>query len=86
MSRIFTIDFQYHNKTYSALVTLLEKETELSLQIHIQNTDLAHILKTGQLVYRGKEGLIDLEHPDTERAELMFTIANAIEQHLVDLE
>lgn len=86
MSRIFTIDFQYHNRTYSALVTMVEKERELSLQIHIQNTELARILKTGHLIYKGKEGLVNLEQPDSERDELMFTIANAIEQHLVDWE
>ena len=86
MSRIFTIDFQYHNTTYSALVTLVEKDEELSLQIHIQNTELARILKTGSLIYKGKEGLIGMNHPDSEREELMFTIAKAIERHLVDWE
>lgn len=86
MSRIFTIDFQYHNKTYSALVTLVEKEKEMSFQIHVQNTELSRILKTGNLIYKGKEGLGHLDRPETPRDELMLTIANAIEQHLIDLE
>lgn len=84
MSRIFTIDFEYHNKSYSALVTLLEKEEEMAFQIHVQNNDLSKILRTGQLIYKGKEGLTQLTSTQTERDELMLTIANAIEQHLID--
>jgi hypothetical protein len=84
MGRIFTTTFVFQGKTYTALVSLNFSATDISIKVHLEDTDLHKILPEGKLNYQGSDGFRNLEHQSELAQELMQCIAHSIEKHMTD--
>ena len=49
MARIFTTPFQFRQTTYTALVSVHQKENDLCFEVTLQDKDLQSLLPNGKL-------------------------------------
>ena len=83
MARIFTTSFEFNQKVYDAIVTVISREQELSFNIKIMDLELLRILPEGGVEYTGANGFENLDVIDNTLAQsLMRSISRAIDSHL----
>ena len=83
MARIFTTSFEFNQKLYDAIVTMIQKENKISFNIKIMDLELHRILPSGEVEYTGLNGFESLESIDNTLAQsLMRSISRAIDTHL----
>ena len=83
MARVFSLNINYQQEDYTALVSLREEAHDMFYTIRFMDVDLHHIMTTQQLVFSLHEGLIEPKKLQSEAAEelLMCTI-NALSEHM----
>jgi hypothetical protein len=83
MGRIFTVDFSFEGRIYTAFVKIATAADLFSVHIHLPDTTLHHLIPEGNIIYKSTEGLASLRQvTPTPALELMSRIIDAIEEHL----
>lgn len=83
MGRIFTVDFLFEGRQYTAIVKITTAADLFSVHIHVPDTSLHHLLPGGSVVYKSTEGLTSLpSETAAPSAELIACMVRAIEQYL----
>ena len=83
MARIFTTSFEFNRKIYDAIVTVINRENQVSFNIRIMDMELQRILPEGGVEYTGPNGFENLDSIDNTLAQsLMRSISRAIDSHL----
>jgi hypothetical protein len=83
MARIFTTSFEFNQKIYDAIVTVVSKDGRVSFSIKIMDMELQKILPQGSVEYTGVNGFEHLQTMDNILAQsLMRSISRAIDSHL----
>lgn len=84
MVRIFTTTFAFNHEKYDAIVTLLEKDSRMSVTVRVMDVSLHAFLPGGQLNYELGNRNAEIQHRDNALAQaLKKSIAVAVERHLV---
>lgn len=86
MVRLFSVDFNFKDETYTALVNSYMKDNEMFFDIKIYDTALHSILPEGKLSYKGRNGYETLDsfnYPFSR--ELILAIARAIDSRLAKM-
>lgn len=83
MGRIFTVDFLFEGRKYTAFVKIATVADLFSMHIHLPDTTLHHLIPDGNIVYKSSEGFSALRQATpTPALELMSRVIDAIEEHL----
>jgi hypothetical protein len=83
MARIFTTRFEFNQKDYDAIVTVISQGNKVSFKIRILDRELQRILPDGEVEYTGLNGFENLVSMDNTLAQsLMRSISRAIDSHL----
>ena len=83
MARIFTTSFEFNQKIYDAIVTVINRENKVSFNIKIMDMELQRILPAGGVEYTGANGFEYMDSIDNTLAQsLMRSISRAIDSHL----
>ena len=83
MARIFTTTFEFNQKVYDAIVTVVNREGKISFNIKIMDMELHRILPEGAVEYTGPDGYQNLASINNTVAQsLMRSISRAIDSHL----
>ena len=83
MGRIFTVDFNFEGRNYTAFVKISNGAELFSVQIHLPDITLHHLIPEGNITYKSTEGLTAVRQATpTPALELMSRIIDAIEEHL----
>ena len=83
MDHIFKLQFQYHQKVYSAWVSLRQSGYDLSFYVHYNELDLHRLLPGGNLVFNLSQGLQQpAALPDPSAEELLYCTSEAIAAHI----
>ena len=83
MARIFTTSFEFNQKVYDAIVTVIHRENKVSFNIKLMDMELQRILPAGAVEYTGAYGFEGLDSIDNTLAQsLMRSISRAIDSHL----
>jgi hypothetical protein len=82
MARIFTVDFNYDQKEYPALVKISAGQNFFSVTYHVPDTSLHHILPGGRVNYNNVEGFTTITGNNTVTLDLIESITNAVEEYL----
>jgi len=83
MARLFSVDFNFKEESYTAMVNSYMKDHDIFFEIRLYDTALYSILPEGKLSYKGKKGYENLdgyEYPYSR--ELIHAIAGAIDTRL----
>lgn len=86
MIRLFSVDFNFKDETYTALVNSYMKDNEISFDIKLYDAALYNILPEGKLSYKGRNGYETLDcfnYPFCR--ELILAIAGAIDSRLAKI-
>lgn len=86
MVRLFSVDFNFKDESYTALVNSYMKDNEISFDIKLYDPALHSILPQGKLSYKGRKGyetLGDFNYPHSR--ELIKAIAGAIDSRLAKI-
>lgn len=83
MARVFSINIEFQQQEYTALISMREQAHDLYYVVRYMDGDLHEILTSQQLIFSLHEGLIEPKKLPSEQAEdlLMCTI-NALTEHL----
>jgi hypothetical protein len=85
MARFFTTSFQFRHRTYTALVSVQQKEDNLCIQIKLQDELLQALLPEGLLrICERQEGPATLDGQPAVVQELVHSVSNAVERYLTD--
>lgn len=83
MGRIFTVDFDFEGRSYTAFVKISNGSELFSVHIHLPDTTLHHLIPGGSINYTSTEGFTAMRQATpTPALELMSRIIDAIEAHL----
>lgn len=83
MGRIFTVDFLFEGRTHTAFVKITSAAEMFSVQIHVPDTTLHHLIPDGNIMYKSPEGISSLERRTSAPAyELISRIVASIELYL----
>jgi hypothetical protein len=83
MGRIFTVDFLYEGKSFTAFVKISNTADLFSVHIHLPDTSLHRLIPQGNIFYKNTEGLTSIRHDANAASfELVNQVINAIEQYL----
>jgi len=83
MARLFSVDFNFQQETYTAIVSMYMKDDELLYDIKAYDMRLHSLLPDGKLSYKGKNGYETLnEYKFRFNRELILSIAGSIENYL----
>jgi hypothetical protein len=83
MARIFTTSFEFNQKIYDAIVTVVSREGRESFTIKIMDLELQKILPEGEVEFKGPNGFENIKAMDNTLAQsLMRSISRAIHAHL----
>lgn len=82
MARLFSVDFDFREKVFSAMVLLNDAGNELSIEIKTYDPALKDLIPGGNLSYIGEDGYQFLEGFKDQARELVASIADAIKHHL----
>lgn len=86
MDRLFSVDFNFRDESYTALVKSYMKDNEVSFDIKLYDPALHSILPEGKLSYKGRNGyeiLDNFNYPFSR--ELILAIAVAIDNRLAKI-
>jgi hypothetical protein len=84
MVRIFTTSFSFNHETYDAIVTLVARESRVSITVKVMDVALHDILPGGVVNYESSASLSELQNADNSLTQaLMKSISVAVERHLV---
>jgi hypothetical protein len=86
MARLFSVDFNFKDESYTALVNSYMKDKEISFDIKLYDPALYNIFPEGKLSYKGRKGyetLGDFNYPHSR--ELIEAIAGAIDRRLAKI-
>jgi len=84
MARIFTTKFRFNHRLYDAIVTVVSHDGQMNFNVRVMDMELFGLIPGGNLRYEGREGFKDLQAQNDISGSLMNSIANAIEEHLVE--
>ncbi len=76
MGRVFTIDFNFHDQSYQALITQLEK----CIIISIPDKKLHHILPEGKFIYCPNQDEVKISLPNRSAEKLVKIILETVEK------
>ena len=83
MGRIFTVDFTFERRSYTAFVKISNGSELFSVHIHLPDITLHHLIPNGEIAYNSAEGLNAIrQQMPTPALELMSRVIDAIEAHL----
>ena len=83
MARIFTTNFQFNQKSYDAIVTIIARDGKINFTIKVMDMELQELIPNGMVSYEGKEGFERISAiNNTISQALMRSISGAIENHL----
>ena len=83
MARVFSLDIDFQQELYTALITLREDAHDVFYIVRYMNDDLQEIMSSKQLVLSLHNGLIEPEKLPSEQAEdLMLSTISALSEHL----
>ncbi len=83
MGRVFTINFNFEEKTSRALVCMYEKSYNILFKIHVFSEDLYTILPSGKLEFSFTEGLrFPRELTHVKAQQLVHCITKEISHYL----
>lgn len=83
MGRIFTVDFLFEGRQYTAFVKITTATDLFSVHINLPDTTLHHLIPDGVIVYKSSDGLTSLRRETAAPAsELISRIVQAIEEYL----
>ena len=83
MGRIFTTDFHFGEKKYSALVSYTADRNDLDINVKVSDPSLHHLLPDGNFTYNSRSGLDVRAVQEKEQAqELVGSIVRSIERQL----
>lgn len=83
MGRIFTVEFSFEGRSYNAVVNISSGADLFTVQIHLPDVTLHHLIPEGNITYRSTEGLQAIRQATpTPALELMSRVIDAIERYL----
>lgn len=83
MGRIFTVDFSFGGRVYTAFVKISAVSGDFSVHIHVPDTTLHHLIPEGNIIYHNGDGLTSLQQSTSPPAfELIDRIIGAVEMYL----
>lgn len=83
MGRIFSVEFSFEGRSYTAFVKISNGAELFSVQIHVPDSTLHHLIPEGNITYKSTEGFNAIRQATpTPALELMSRIIDAIEVHL----
>ncbi|RPD48096.1 MULTISPECIES: hypothetical protein [Chitinophagaceae] len=83
MGRIFTVDFSFEGRQYTAFVKITTASDLFSVHIQVPDTTLHHLIPNGTIMYKSTEGLSSLQRETNGPSyELISRIVQAIERYL----
>ena len=83
MARVFTLNIDFQQEQYTALVSLREEARDMYYVVRYVDADLHQIMTSPQLIFSLHEGLIEPKKLPSEQAEdLMMSTINALSEHL----
>lgn len=83
MARIFTVEFSFERRNYTAFVKISNGSELFSVHIHLPDTTLHHLIPNGEIAYNSAGGLNAIRQAmPTPALELTSRIIDAIETHL----
>lgn len=85
MGRIFTVDFDYGEKKYPALVNITAGQQFFAVTYHVPDASLHHLIPGGKVTYNNIEGFTSITSKNKYALELIECITNAVEEHLYTL-
>jgi hypothetical protein len=86
MARIFTTKFEFNQKVYDAIISIIPKDGQATFSIKVLDLQLNDLVPNGEITYSGKEGFKELPLMHHQMGEaLMECIHKAIETHLVNV-
>ena len=83
MARFFTTSFQFRHQTYTALVSIQNKEDSLCIQIRLQDELLQALLPDGLLrICERHDGPSTLDDQPPVVQELVHSVSDAVSHYL----
>jgi hypothetical protein len=83
MGRIFTVDFSFEGRVYTAFVKITTASDLFSVHIHVPDNTLHHLIPDGTVVYKSSEGLSTLQRETNGPSfELISRIVQAIDKYV----
>ena len=84
MARIFTTKFNFNNRLYDAIITLINNDGQTSFHVKLLDMELHELIPNGQLKFKGKDGFKEQVRVDDHLTRaLMTSVAASIEHHIV---
>ena len=83
MSRVFTLQFPFHNTLCTALVSIKDSGYNLTCIVRYITKELLQIIPDGKLMFQlSGEIFCSTNIEDDQAQELIYCTSNAIEEHL----
>jgi hypothetical protein len=82
MGRIFTVDFDFGERKYPALVKITATQQFFAVTYHVPDASLHHLLPGGKVTYNNIEGFTSISGNNKYIIDLIECITNAVEEHL----
>jgi hypothetical protein len=84
MARIFTTKFNFNDKEYDAIITVIDSNGRTSFNVRLLDVELHELVPDGHLNYQGRDTISKAANESDHSVQsLMNSIAASIEQHLV---
>jgi hypothetical protein len=81
MARIFTVNFNYQEQTFTAVISITESDGNSKVMIHLTDGSLHEILPGGSLSFDAHKG-IPMENQDlTPAQDLLASVLAAVERY-----
>jgi hypothetical protein len=84
MARIFTTKFNFNDKEYDAIITVIDSNGRTSFNVRLLDVELHELVPDGHLNYQGRDTINKAANESDHSVQLLMnSIAASIEQHLV---
>jgi hypothetical protein len=81
MARMFSLDFEYKDVTYTAVVTIIKADSECPISVYLPDTELHYILPDGKVTFNSPQELQMDTNKTAPVQELLNCILTALKAH-----
>lgn len=82
MARLFSVEFDFLDNTYSAMVLMKDGSDGEAYEVSFYHEDLLNIIPSGKLNWEGKNGYEHINHSDGKTKELVRQLGICVEEHV----